>query len=289
MKKFLAILLVFTFVLSFAGCDGDTTNTSSAADTSGSASVTESENESTAVSDTESTTAVVLKVATNAEFAPWEFIDDNQEIAGFDIDLVNAIGEKLNMTIEFSDMPFESVVASIPTDACDIAASGLTINETRLQAVDFSEPYFDASQILIVKSDDAVFTGTTKDDIDAQLVGKKIGVCTNFTGEAYANGDEDWKFPGIADAEVKSYANISLAITDLLNGNVDVIIMDNTVAELASKDNDSIKIVDVALTTETYGIAIKKGNTELKEKIDNAIQELKDEGFIDSLLAKWLS
>ena len=255
MKKLLALLIVFTFVLSFASCSSDSTT---------------------------------LKVATNAEFEPWEYLDENQQPTGFDIDLMKAIGEKIGMEIKFSDMKFESVVASIPSGTCDVAISGLTINATRQKSVDFSTPYYSgASQILIVKNDDTVFTGTTKEELDEQLKGKTIGVCKNFTGEAYANGDEDWGFTKVENATVKSYDSIGLAIADMKNGNIDVIIMDDTPAKEAANGDEAIKVVDVPLTTESYGIAIKKDNTELKEKIDNAIQQLFDDGTIDDLLAKW--
>ena len=254
MKKLISLALIIIFTLSFTACG----------------------------------TGKQLKIATNAEFEPWEFLDNNQKIVGFDIDLMNAIAEKMGVTVKYENMPFESVVASISSGQFDAAISGLTINESRKKSVDFSDPYYvGASQILIVKNDDTVFNGTTKAELDKQLEGKNIGVCKNFTGESYANGDEDWGFVKIKDATVKSYENISLALTDMKNGNVDAIIMDDTVAKKAVAANTDFKVIDIALTTESYGIAVKKGNKDLLDKINKAIKELKDEGKIDAFAKEW--
>ena len=254
MKKLLALVLVLAFALSLAAC-GNTKE---------------------------------LRIATNAEFEPWEYLDADKKIVGFDIDLMNAVAEKIGAKIKFEDMPFDSVVASIGSGQYDAAISGLTINAARKKSVDFSDAYYSgASQILIVKSDDTVFTGTDKAALEKQLEGKKIGVCKTFTGESYAKGDEEWGFAGVKDANVKSYENISLALTDMKNGNIDVIIMDDTVAKEATQDKSEYKVIDIALTTESYGIAVKKGNTELLGKINKALKELKDEGKIDELMKTW--
>lgn len=237
------------------------------------------------------TTGGKLTVATNAEFPPFESLDENNNVVGFDADIIKAVAEKIGMTVEFKNMEFDGVVAAVSSGNCDVAASGLTINAKRSKAVDFSTPYYEgAAQILIVRTNDNVFTGTTKADLDNQLKGKKIGVCTGFTGVSYANGDEEWGFTKIENATVKTYENISLAITDLKSGTIDTIIMDDKAAkEAAATDNNKndVKVIDVPLTVESYGIAVQKGNTELKEKIDNALAELKKEGKIDELVKKW--
>ncbi len=261
MKKILALVLAGIMLLSFAACGGN-----------------KPADEKT-----------VLKVATNAEFEPFESIDSKtQEIVGFDIDLMNAIAEKINVEVKYENMEFDSVVASIPTGTCDLAISGLTINAKRQKSVDFADPYYEgAAQILIVAADDKTFTGTTKEDLDKQLEGKSIGVCSGYTGVAYAEGDEEWGFPGIKDANIKTYDNVSLAIKDLENGTINAIIMDDSTAKEASAANKSTKVIDVPLTIESYGIAVKKGNTELIEKINTALAELKADGTYDKLLETW--
>lgn len=274
--KIITLLMAFTLALSmFAGCgkkdDAETT---------------------TSAITTTSADPITLKVATNAEFPPFESLDTStNEVVGFDIDLMKMIAEKIGAEITFENMEFDGVIASIPSDTCDVAISGLTINAKRSKTVDFSVPYYeDTAQILIVNKDDAIFTGTTKEELDAQLENKKIGVCSGFTGQAYAQGDEEWGFSEIAGADVKIYDNVGLAVQDLKNGMIDAVIMDDAPAKeaVATAENvNDVKVIDIALTTESYGIAIKKGNTELKEKIDTAIAELKAAGKIDELKAKW--
>lgn len=229
----------------------------------------------------------VLLVATNAEFEPWEDLNDKKEVVGADADIIKLVAEELGKTVKFKNMDFEGVIAAVQSGACDVAISALTINDKRKESVDFSTPYYETSQILIVRANDTTFTGTTKEALDAQLVGKKIGVCAGFTGEYYARGDEEWGFPGISNATISAYDNVSLAMVDLKNNSIDVIIMDDTVAKNAVKNNADTKIVDVPLTTESYGIAIPKGNTELKEKIDAAIQKLKNDGKLNEIFERW--
>ena len=233
----------------------------------------------------------VLKVATNAEFPPYESLNENNEIVGFDADLITMIAEKMGMKVEWQNMDFDGVVSAVSSGSCDAAISGLTINPNRQKSVDFSKPYYTgAAQILIVRQDDSVFTGTTKEELDEQLKNKTIGVCEGFTGVNYAQGDPDWPFDPIEGATVKIYTNISLAIADLKNKTVDVIIMDDTPAKKAAatdENKEAVRVIDVPLTIENYAIAVKKGNSELLEKIDKALKELQDAGEVDKLFEKW--
>ena len=231
-----------------------------------------------------------LRVATNAEFEPFESIDKaSGELIGFDIDLMKAIGEKIGYEVKFDNMEFEAVIGAITSGSCDAAISGLTINAKRKKSVDFCDAYYSgAAQILIVAANDTYYTGTTKEALDEQLKNQKIGVCTGFTGQTYAEGDEEWGFEGIEGAKISIYDNVSLAIADLKNGTINAIIMDDSVAKNAAEENkDAAKVIDVPLTVEEYGIAVKKGNTELTEKINNAFKELKEDGTYDKLLEKY--
>lgn len=264
LKKILAIVLSLCMLAVFAAC-GDA-DTSSDADT-----------------------AKKLIVATNAEFEPFESLNEDNEPVGFDIDLMDAIGKKLGYEIQYDNMEFDGVIAAVNSGTCDAAISGLTINAKRKKSVDFADAYYSgAAQILIVPVNDTHFTGTTKEELDEQLKNQKIGVCTGFTGQAYAEGDEEWGFTKIEGADVKIYENISLAIEDMKNGNIAVIIMDDSTAkEAADKNSDAVKVVDVALTVEEYGIAVAKNNPELLDNINKALKELKDDGTIDSLMTKY--
>ncbi len=233
----------------------------------------------------------VLKVATNAEFPPFESLE-NGEYVGFDVELIQLIAEKLEMTVEFSNMEFEAVLGAITSGTCDVGISGLTINEKRRLSVDFSDPYYTSYQIVLAAASNGAFTATNKEEMDLQLVGKKIGVCSGYTGVAYVEGDEEAGYPGIADADVRIYDNLSLAILDLKNGNIDAIVMDDVPARAAAatqENKDAVKVFNIPLTTEEYGIALRKGNTVLAEKVNKALKELKDEGKIDELLERWIS
>lgn len=229
----------------------------------------------------------VLKVATNAEFEPWESLDENQKVVGADADIIKLVADQLGKTVKFMNMEFDGVVAAVKGGKCDVAISGLTINATRKESVDFSIPYYETSQILIVGASDTVFTGTTKAALDAQLKGKKVGVCSGYTGAFYAAGDEEWGFPGVEASGINTYDNISLAIADLKSNKIDVIIMDDTVAKNAVANETAVKLIDVALTTESYGIALPKGNTELKEKIDAALTKLINDGKLKDIFDQW--
>lgn len=231
-----------------------------------------------------------LKIATNAEFEPFEFLNENNEIIGFDVDMMNEIAKRAGYELDWKNMEFDGVVAAVPAGTCDIAVSGLTITPKRAKTVDFTDSYMEAAQILIVRTDDTTFTGTTKAELDNQLKNKKVGVCTGYTGELYAKGDADLGFTAIEGAEVKVYDSPATAITDLKNGQIDVIILDDAVAKenaAADVNKNSIKVIDVALTVEKYAIAVKKGNTELLNALNKALREMKEDGTLDQLLTKW--
>jgi polar amino acid transport system substrate-binding protein len=193
-----------------------------------------------------------LTVATNAEFPPYESMEDG-EYVGFDIELLQMIAEKMEKEVVFQNMDFDGVVGAVQSGTCDIAISGLTITPKRAESVAFSTPYINAAQYLIVNADDEIFTGTTKEILDAQLIGKKIGVCTGFTGEKYVSGDDDMGYEAIEDAEAAIFDNISLAVTALKNGSIDAIIMDDIpsikVAE-SEENKDDIKAIEISLTVE---------------------------------------
>ena len=233
-----------------------------------------------------------LKVATNAEFEPFESRDkDTNEIIGFDVDLIEAIAKKMNSKIEFSDMEFEGVIAAVQSKSVNLAISGLTITPKRKLSVDFSEPYYiGAAQMVITRTDDAVFTGTTKAQVDEQLKGKNIGVCSGFTGESYVNGDDDLGFKKIEGATATVFDSIAFAIIALQQNAIDCIIMDDSVARKAvtsDENKDKLKLIDIALTIEEYAIAVPKGDAELKKQIDDALNALKQDGTLNTLLTKW--
>lgn len=218
----------------------------------------------------------VLIVGTNAEFPPFEYIGDNGEPDGFDIALIKAIGEKLGMEVRIENMEFTSLVAAIGSKI-DASIAGMTVLPERAEVVDFSDTYYEAVQSVIVPVGSDISTA-------ADLENKTIGVQMGTTGFFIA--DED--IPG---ATVQAYNKGVDAVNDLLNGRVDAVIIDTNPAEVfASKFEGQIVALDGAqfeFEPEYYAIALPKGS-ELVEKVNQALAELKADGTFDALVAQYI-
>ena len=174
-----------------------------------------------------------LLVATNAEFAPFEY-KEGEAYYGIDMEIAYLLAQELGKELVIVNMDFDAVCLSVSQGKADIAMAGLTIKEDRKELVDFSIPYYDAAQKIVVKSDNTEFDAcTTAADVEAILKGKdsscKIGVQNGTTGQFYVSGDADWGFDGYA-TQCIGYKNGSLAIQDMLNGNVDYVVIDSAPA-----------------------------------------------------------
>lgn len=230
-------------------------------------------------------------VATAAEFPPFEY-KEGLEFKGVDMEIAREIAKHLGKELVIKDMEFDSVMSAISSNNADFAASGLTINATRMKIVDFSRPYYAANQVVVVRSDNAELRAVG-DDANALIAaiskkhGIKIGVQTSTTGAFYAKGDEDWGFMGFPNAEVKSFVNGSLAISALVNGQVDIVILDEAPARLISRANATTEVLNATLTQEQYGIAVKKGNQELLEAINNALEIMEEDGTLEWIMQKY--
>ncbi len=170
-----------------------------------------------------------LVVATNAGFEPFEY-KEGDTYYGVDMEIMKLLADYLGKELVINNMEFESVCTSVGEGMCDVAAAGLTVNETRKEILDFSEPYYNASQVLIVKGDDTTFDACkTAADVEAILKAKtdatKIGVQTGTTGQFYVEGDADWGFDGFPVTCVP-YEVGALAAQNILNGNVDYVVLD---------------------------------------------------------------
>lgn len=243
-----------------------------------------------------------LIVATNCEFDPFEYLDDNGNPAGIDIDIAYAIAEKLGMEVEIRDMAFESVVASVASGTCDIAMAGLTVTTERKEAINFTQSYYVSSQVIIAPAGDPILDvtfeeGATDDEtdanhaaaieeIEAMLNGKSIGTQNGTTGYAYVSGDSD-EYDGIAGATAVGYASGALAVQAMLNGQVDYVIIDAVPAKKLVEANEGTAVSGVVLTGEDYAYGIAKGNTELLEKVDKALDELIADGTIEEIFNKY--
>lgn len=170
-----------------------------------------------------------LVVATNAAFEPFEYMIGDK-YAGIDMEIAGALAEYLGVELVIQNMDFDAVCLSVGQHKCDVAMAGLTVKPDREEYVTFSDSYYSASQQLIVTSDDTEFDSCkTADDVNALLAAKdskvKIGVQNGTTGQFYVEGDADWGFTGFA-AQSVGYKSGSLAVQDLLNGNIQYVIID---------------------------------------------------------------
>ncbi len=214
-----------------------------------------------------------LVMATNAEFPPYEF-HEGDAIVGIDAEIAQAIADEVGAELVIEDMAFDSVLAAVQTGKADMGIAGLTVTEDRLKNVDFSNPYATAAQVIIVLNDSDI---ATPDD----LAGKTVGVQLGTTGDIYADD--------IEDATVERYNKGFEAVQALIQGKVDAVIIDNEPAKVFVEQNEGIKIIDEAFTYEEYAIAVKKGNTELLNKINDAIKKLQDSGKLQEIVDKYIT
>ena len=219
----------------------------------------------------------VLTVGTNAEFPPFEYVDDNGEPDGFDIALIKAIGEKLGVTVEVENMEFEALVSAIGSKI-DLAIAGMTVTDERQASVDFSNPYYDALQYVIVPEGSEI---ASFDD----LAGKNIGVQLGTTGDFIASDD-------VEGANVSQYNKGVDAVNDLLNGRVDFVIIDKNPAQVfETQFSGQIKALDGAqfgFEVENYAIALPKGDAALAQQVNKALEEIKADGTFDQLVADYI-
>jgi len=218
----------------------------------------------------------VLTTCTHLPYEPFQFEKDGQTV-GFDVDLVNLVAKELGVTQEILNTPFEGIQSGedMNTNKCDLAAAGMTINDVRKQNFDFSDPYFDATQALIVKKGSNIKTL-------ADLKGKKLGAQEATTGREYAD-----KNAAANGYTVAGYEDLALQLTAVQTGLVDGAINDNGVLFDFAKKNADLEVVTEFQTGEQYGIGVKKGNDALRTKINEVIKKSKENGEYDKIYEKW--
>lgn len=255
MKKKIALLLatVMLTALGLTACGG------SGSSSSGSASGSTSTNGK-------------LVMATEAGFAPYEYYGENNQIQGVDIDIATEIAKAMGKELVVTDMDFGSILGAVSSGKADFGAAGLSINEERLKEVDFTIEYAKSKQIIIVKEGSAIKSG---DD----LAGKTVGVQTGTTADMYI-ADE------MPNTTAKQYTKYLEAAADLANGRIDAIVMDSLPGAELVKNNKGLVILEKELFTDTYGLAVKKGNTELLDKMNEVLQKLMDDGKIAEFTIK---
>lgn len=276
-KKILTLTLAACMAASLAGCSSKSAEETIAAATTAAEAKTEETTakaeETTEAAEESKASGGVLVMATNAEFPPYEFYEGG-EIVGIDVEIAKAIAEEMGMDFEVEDMAFDSIIPAVQSGKADFGAAGMTVDEKRLQSVDFSDSYATATQVIIVREDSDI---ATPDDLN----GKTIGVQLGTTGDIYA-GD-------IPDATVERYNKGFEAVQALMQNKIDAVVIDGEPAKVFVSQNEGLKILDEALTTEEYAICVKKGNTELVEGINAAIANLKESGELQKIVDKYIT
>ena len=217
-------------------------------------------------------------VGTDAAYAPFEKMSPANEVEGLTVDLLKAVAAKGGFQVKFVNTPWEGIFKTLDSGERDIVASSVTITDERKQSMDFSKPYFDAVQLIAVKEDSKV---ARFEDLKTL----KVGVQTGTTGDEVVQ-----KLLGKTNPNIRRFESTPLALQELAAGGVAAVVADNGVVQNYIINNPTAKfksVSDASFVPEQYGFAVKKGNTELLEKINKGLDAIKADGTHDALLAKY--
>ncbi|MBN1401488.1 MAG: transporter substrate-binding domain-containing protein [Anaerolineae bacterium] len=221
-----------------------------------------------------------IVIATDAAFPPMEFVDENKNIVGFDIDMMNAIADVMGLEIEYKNTAWDGIFAGLESGDYDAILSAVTIRDDRKEKYDFSDPYINAGQAVVVRMDEAAIA--SHEDLSGKTVGAQIGTTGAFAVQE------------ISGATLKEYDTIDLAFMDLIGGNIDAVVVDTPIAAdyaLASDQfKGKLKIVGEAFTDEQYGLLVVKGQMgDLLQAFNEGLKRIQADGTYDEIYAKWIS
>lgn len=275
MKKALSLMTAAALVLSLAAC-GSTASSEAASSDAASSEAASSE----AASETETAELSTVEpgkliMSTNAAFPPYEMTTDSGEFEGIDIETAQAIADKLGLELQIDDMDFDAALLAVQQGKSDMVMAGVTVTDERQNVMDFTDSYATGIQSIIVKEDSDI---ASVDD----LAGKKIGTQRGTTGYLYCSDD-------FGDENVVAYDDGLTAVQMLNNGQVDCVVIDNAPAKEFIAANPGLKLLDTAYVEESYAIGIGKGNTELKDAINTALEELKTDGTLQAIVDKYIT
>ena len=271
-RSFLAAAGLTAAALALTACGGSASSTASS--TASSAASSEAASTSAAAELT-TVEAGKLTMATNAAFPPYEMTTDAGEFEGIDIDTAKAIADKLGLELQIDDMDFDAALLAVQQGKSDMVMAGVTVTDERQNVMDFTDSYATGIQSIIVKEDSDI---ASVDD----LAGKKIGTQRGTTGYLYCSDD-------FGDENVVAYDDGLTAVQMLNNGQVDCVVIDNAPAKEFIAANPGLKLLDTAYVEEDYAIGVGKGNTELKDAINTALEELKADGTLQAIVDKYIT
>jgi polar amino acid transport system substrate-binding protein len=248
MKKLIALILSALLLLSMAACSG------------GDKGMTIEKGK--------------LIMSTNAEFPPYEMTTDDGGFAGIDIEIAQAIAEKLGLELVIDDMDFNAALLAVQQGKSDMVMAGVTVDPDRQKVMDFSNSYATGVQVIIVKEDSNV----TADTLGDFMIGTQKGT----TSDIYCSDD-------FGAEHVTTYDSSITAVQALINGQVDCVVVDNAPAQELVKANPGLKILETEYITENYAIGFNKGNTQLQEAVNKALAELTADGTIQKIIDKYIT
>ena len=284
MKKALSLMTAAALVLSLAACGSTASSAASSEAASPEAASSDAASSEAASSEAASETETAelstvepgkLIMSTNAAFPPYEMTTDSGEFEGIDIETAQAISDKLGLELQIDDMDFDAALLAVQQGKADMVMAGVTVTDERQNVMDFTDSYATGIQSIIVKEDSDI---ASVDD----LAGKKIGTQRGTTGYLYCSDD-------FGDENVVAYDNGLTAVQMLNNGQVDCVVIDNAPAKEFIAANPGLKLLDTAYVEESYAIGIGKGNTELKDAINTALEELKADGTLQAIVDKYIT
>ena len=284
MKKALSLMTAAALVLSLAACGSTASSAASSEAASPEAASSDAASSEAASSEAASETETAelstvepgkLIMSTNAAFPPYEMTTDSGEFEGIDIETAQAIADKLGLELQIDDMDFDAALLAVQQGQAEMVMAGGTVTDERQNVMDFTDSFATGIQSIIVKEDSDI---ASVDD----LAGKKIGTQRGTTGYLYCSDD-------FGDENVVAYDNGLTAVQMLNNGQVDCVVIDNAPAKEFIAANPGLKLLDTAYVEESYAIGVGKGNTELKDAINTALEELKADGTLQAIVDKYIT
>ena len=284
MKKALSLMTAAALVLSLAACGSTASSAASSEAASPEAASSDAASSEAASSEAASETETAelstvepgkLIMSTNAAFPPYEMTTDSGEFEGIDIETAQAIADKLGLELQIDDMDFDAALLAVQQGKADMVMAGVTVTDERQNVMDFTDSYATGIQSIIVKEDSDI---ASVDD----LAGKRIGTQRGTTG--YLDCSDD-----VGDENVVAYDDGLTAVQMLNNGQVDCAVIDNAPAKEFIAANPGLKLLDTAYVEESYAIGVGKGNTELKDAINTALEELKADGTLQAIVDKYIT
>ncbi len=277
LKKILCLALAAMTALAMTSCGS---NGGSSSDSSTDTNNSDSSATDSSTTDGKTSVDIVkeqgyIVMSTNAEFEPFEYME-GQEFKGIDIEISQKIADKLGVELKINNTSFDSLPMELQSGKCNFVAAGMSYTEDKAKNIDFSDPYFNASQSIIVMKDSDIKT-------PEDLKGKKIGVQLGTTGDTYCTEN-------VEGAEVSRLNKGVDAVSDLIRGSLDAVVIDDFPAQkLVANNADKVVKLDDALTVEEYCLAVPKGDKAMLDLVNSVIKELQDSGELDEICSKYIN